>query len=79
MCRVVKQFHNEEEAKGVGSHERNQVQYRILPVRGLKRKAEEERLAPRDACRMLTTGWKNRLFRQRLFHVPYWVRKVSAK
>ena len=65
--------------EGGGSHERGQVQYRILPVRELKRRAEEERLAPRDACGMLTTGWKNRLFRVHLFHVPCWVGEVSAK
>lgn len=62
-----------------GSHERGQVQYHILPVRWLKRRAAEECLAPRGACGMLTTGWKNQLFRVRLFHAPYWVGKVSAK
>lgn len=41
---------------GGGSHERAQVQYRILPVRRLEMGAEEERLAPRDARGMLTTG-----------------------
>lgn len=78
-CGAVEQFHEEAEAKGGGSPERGQVQYHILPVRGLKRSAEEEHLAPRDACRMLTTGWENRLFRERLFHVPYRVGEVSAK
>lgn len=64
--------------EGGGSCERGQVQYRILPVRELKRRAEEECLAPRDACRMLTAGWKNRLFRVCLIHVPYWIGGVGG-
>lgn len=65
--------------EGVGSPERGQVQYHILPVSVLKRRAEEELLAPRDACGMLTIGWKNQLFSVRLIHVPYWVGEVSTK
>lgn len=33
--------------EGGGSPERGQVQYHILPVSGLKRRAEEELLAPK--------------------------------
>lgn len=42
--------------------------------------AEEERLAPRDACGMLTTGRKNSAIQSAcLPRAPGWVGKVSAK
>lgn len=67
---------------GEGVHERGQVQHHILPVRWLwgRGGAEEERLAPRDACRMLTTGRKNSAIQSAcLPRAPAWVGKVSAK
>lgn len=62
-----------------GSAKWGQVQHHIVPVRWLKREAEEECLAPGDAWGMLTTGRKNRLFRVQLFQALAWFREVSAK